>query len=154
VKASLLLANAAETREGLLYILGGGWSLAGPDAFGGCVVVKIEVPWTYLGSDVDWRLELLDADDQPVPHPDNGDPIAAYGRFRPEHAHVPHRPLDVSFVVPFGPLELEPGGRYLWALTVDGLQDDQWRVGFNVRRRPLGPPEAAEGEASSGSDEA
>jgi hypothetical protein len=137
VKAALMLCNAADVHNGLFYILGGGWTVAGPGIVGGMIAVKLEVPWSYLGEDVDWRLDLLDADEQPVLHPENEEPIAAYGQFRPEGAAIPHQPIDVSFIVPFGPLDLKPGGRYVWVLTMAGQTNDQWRAGFSMRKTPL-----------------
>ena len=45
MKVTILLADAAEAVNGKLYVLGGGWSITGPDPSPMALAIKIEVPW-------------------------------------------------------------------------------------------------------------
>ncbi|MGH2780595.1 MAG: hypothetical protein ACRDLA_04090 [Thermoleophilaceae bacterium] len=45
MKVTMLLADAAQTAEGKLYVLGGGWAITGPDPSPSAVAMYIEVPW-------------------------------------------------------------------------------------------------------------
>jgi hypothetical protein len=41
----MLLADAAQEAAGKLYILGGGWSVTGPQMPPMAIALKIDVPW-------------------------------------------------------------------------------------------------------------
>jgi hypothetical protein len=137
MKVTLLLADAAEAVNGKLYILGGGWSVTGPDPAPMAIAIKIEVPWDQ-GNDVHkLRLWLVDADGQPVEAdgPEGEVPIVLDADFetgRPAGVK-PGTPLDLTMAVTLGPLELEPGSRFEWRLSIDGVEDDEWRVAFSTR---------------------
>src|SRR4051794_17346369 len=45
MKVTMILADSAQAVDGKLYVLGGGWSLAGPGPTPMALAVKIEVPW-------------------------------------------------------------------------------------------------------------
>ena len=45
MKLTMLLADAAEAVGGKLYILGGGWSITGPQPTPSAIAIKIDVPW-------------------------------------------------------------------------------------------------------------
>ncbi len=45
VKVTMLLCDAAQVSDGKLYILGGGWSMTGPDPVPSAVALKIDVYW-------------------------------------------------------------------------------------------------------------
>ena len=62
----MLLCDAAQVSDGKLYILGGGWSMTGPDPVPSAVALKIDVDWNEAGSPHHWELFLVDADGQPV----------------------------------------------------------------------------------------
>ena len=66
LKATLLLADAAQAADGKLYVLGGGWSVTGPQPTPMAIALKIDVPWDQANSRHRWRIELVDADGQPV----------------------------------------------------------------------------------------
>jgi hypothetical protein len=145
VKVTLLLADAAQAVNGKLYILGGGWSITGPQPTAMAMAVKIEVPWDRSNIKHVWHLELLDGDGQPVevPSPPAGErkPLELRGEFeagRPAGLK-PGTPLDVALALNFGPLPIPPGGRYSWRFSIDGFEDD-WQVGFTTR---AAPPSAA-----------
>ncbi len=45
-------------------------------------------------------------------------------------------PADVAMAINLMPLQLAPGARYIWRLTVDGESHEDWALSFNVRPRP------------------
>jgi hypothetical protein len=140
VKVTILLADAAEAVNGKLYVLGGGWSLTGPDPAPMALAIKIEVPWDQTNRHHQCRLELIDSDGQPVTTetPDGEQPIVFEAGFeigRPAGLK-PGTPLDLPLAVTVPPLQLEAGGRYEWRLSIDGDSEDDWRVAFSTRARP------------------
>ena len=66
VKVTMLLADSAQVAEGKLYILGGGWSVIGPDPAPSAVALKLEVDWHETERTHHWELFLEDADGQPT----------------------------------------------------------------------------------------
>ena len=143
MKVTLLLADAAEAVNGKLYILGGGWSVMGPDPAPMAIAIKIEVPWDQ-GNDVHkLHLRLVDADGQPVlAESEDGEVSvvldADFETGRPAGVK-PGTPLDLTMAVTLGPLPLDPGSRFEWRLSIDVKEDDEWRVAFSTR------PEASTG---------
>jgi hypothetical protein len=137
VKVTLLLADAAQAVNGKLYILGGGWSVTGPDPSVMALAVKVEVPWDRANILHRWRLELLDSDGGPValPMPDGTEAAIAYsGQFeagRPPGLK-PGTPLDVAMAIGVPPLPIPPGGRYEWRMSIDGI-DESWSAAFSTR---------------------
>jgi hypothetical protein len=146
VKVTLLLADAAQAVNGKLYVLGGGWSLTGPDPSAMALAVKIDVPWDRANIKHHWRLELLDGDGAPieVASAPVGEPrpLRIDGEFeagRPAGLK-PGTPLDVALALNFAPIPLAPGGRYVWRLSIDGFEED-WQVAFSTRpAAPAAPP--------------
>ena len=137
MKVTLLLADSAQAAEGKLYVLGGGWSVIGPDPAPMALAVKIEVPWSETNVKHVVVLELLTSD---------GEPVTADGPAGPEAIKVqadfevgrppglkPGTPIDVPLAVNFAPFALSPGQRYQWRLTIDGHQDEDWTVAFTTR---------------------
>ena len=144
MKVTLLLADAAEAVNGKLYILGGGWSVTGPEPSPMAIAIKIEVPWDQGNLVHKLQLRLVDADGQPVlAESEDGEvPIVLDADFetgRPA-GMKPGTPLDLTMAVTLGPLPLEPASRYEWRLTIDGVEDDEWRVAFSTR--PANAPNA------------
>lgn len=137
MKATMLLCDAAQVADGKLYILGGGWSITGPDATPSAVAIKVEVDWHEAVQPHHWELFLLDADGQPVgiDTPEGKQLIEVRGDFevgQPEGIPV-GSPVDLPLAINIGPLPLEPGGRYTWRLTIDGETDAAWVLGFTTR---------------------
>jgi hypothetical protein len=66
VKVTILLADAAQAVNGKLYILGGGWSITGPEPTSMAIAIQIEVPWTDSNQRHTLRLALLNEDGRPV----------------------------------------------------------------------------------------
>src|SRR5213594_576499 len=61
MKVTMLLADSAQAVNGKLYILGGGWSIIGPDPAATAIAIKIDVPWDLANRSHTFRLALLDA---------------------------------------------------------------------------------------------
>jgi hypothetical protein len=115
-------------------VLGGGWSVTGPQPTPMAIALKIDVPWDQANARHLWRLELMDADGQPVEVPDAG-AVRLEQEFelgRPPGVK-PGTSLDFVLAINIPPLPLEPGSQYAWTLTIDGESDDDWRLPFAVR---------------------
>lgn len=133
----MLLCDAAQVSDGKLYILGGGWSVTGPDPAPSAVAIKLEVDWHEAGTPHHWELFLLDADGRPASFdtPEGAQIIEIRGDFevgRPEGVPA-GTPIDLPLAINMGPLPLAPGSRWTWRLSVDGMQDDAWTLGFTTR---------------------
>lgn len=141
----MMLCDAAQVADGKLYILGGGWSMTGPDPVPSAVALKIEVDWNEADRAHHWELFLEDADGRPVlvPTPDGSQPVEVRGEFtvsRPPT--VPEgSPIDVALAVNMGPIPLPPGARYAWRLTIDGEALPGADLRFTTRPRLQAPPE-------------
>lgn len=144
MKLTMLLADAAEAVNGKLYILGGGWSITGPDPAPSAIAIKVEVPWDQANTRHQLTLELFDEDGRQVMVPTQlGDkPVVLSTKFevgRP--AGLKHgTPLDLSLALNLGPLPLPPGGRYEWRCSIDDRSEDGWTVSFSTRPARKDPP--------------
>ena len=72
MRATLLLADAAQAVDGKLYVFGGGWSVTGPEPVATAIALKIDVPWDRANTPHRWRLELVDVDGRQVEIPEAG----------------------------------------------------------------------------------
>jgi hypothetical protein len=145
MKVTILLADSAQAVEGKLYILGGGWSVTGPEPVPSALAIKIEVPWDRANHRHDLQIALLDVDGQPVKVPTAiGDvPLELKSQFevgRPAGL-LPGTPLDVALAVNLASLPLRPGQRYVWRCTINGETDESWQVAFSTREQPPQPPQ-------------
>lgn len=136
MKVLLLLADSAQAVDGKLYVLGGGWSVTGPNPSPSALAIKIEVPWDEANRRHRWRARLENADGEPVmmPTPDGVSPIEVDGDFevgRPPGT-VEGIPLDLPLAVNLSPLPLE-AGRYVWRIFIDDSSHPDWAAGFTVR---------------------
>jgi hypothetical protein len=143
MKATILLADSAQAVDGKLYILGGGWSVTGPQPRPSALAVKIEVPWDQANRKHTWELSLLDADGKSVlvETPQGEQPVQVTGEFevgRPPGVE-PGVALDLPMAVEIGPLPLASGSRFVWRLSIDGESRDEWQVGFSTRSAPPPP---------------
>lgn len=141
----MLLADSAQEVGGKLYILGGGWSITGPQPSPSALAVKFEVPWDRANHRYRVTLELVDADGEPVmiEGPDGETaPLRLEAQLeagRPAGLK-PGTPLDAALAINFAPLPVEPDRRYEWRLTIDGKHDNAWSVGFTTRPSAPHPP--------------
>jgi hypothetical protein len=138
----MLLADSAQEVGGKLYILGGGWSLTGPNPAPSALAIKFEVPWDMTNRKLSVTIELVTADGEAVlvPGPDeNEHPLRFDAQLevgRPPGLK-PGVPIDAAMALNFGPLPLQPDMRYEWRLSIDGHHDEDWSVAFATR--PLHP---------------
>jgi hypothetical protein len=120
----MMLCDAAQVADGKLYILGGGWSMTGPEPVPSAVALKIDVDWGEVERPHHWELFLEDADGQPVmvETPEGAQPVEVRGEFTVTHPPgVPEgSPIDVALAVNMGPIPLRPGTRFTWRLVIDG----------------------------------
>ena len=140
MKVTMLLADAAQAVGGKLYILGGGWSITGPDPTPMAIAMKIEVPWTDANRSHKLRLALLDEDERPVmlPTPTGDQPFEIHIPFevgRPPGLK-PGTPLDLNLAINLTPLPLRPDNRYVWHCFINDDTTDDWRVSFSTRPLP------------------
>ncbi|MGH9136517.1 MAG: DUF6941 family protein [Acidimicrobiales bacterium] len=134
MRATLILADAAQVAEGKLYVLGGGWTFTGPAPAPMAIGCLIDVPWDQTNRKIPFRIQLLDADGEPAELAGAGR-VDINGQFetgRPAGL-PPGSPITVPFAVNLGALPLQPGRRYEWRLTLDGETDDDWILPFNTR---------------------
>lgn len=136
----MLLCDAAQVADGKLYILGGGWSMTGPDPVPSAVALKFEVDWNEAGRTHHWELFMEDGDGRPVlvQTAEGSQPIEVRGEFSvTQPPSVPEgSPIDVALAVNIPPLPLPPGARYTWRLTINGEQLPGSDIGFTTRPRP------------------
>ncbi len=146
MNATILLCDFAETADGKLFVLGGGWNLKGFNTQM-ALAILIEVPWGEANRQHQWRVQLLDADGRPVASTGpQGEavPVQAGGQFevgRP--AGIPEgTALNIPLAVNIGPLPLTEG-RYTWRLELDGTSHERWQLGFTALAPPAGsvPPQ-------------
>jgi len=138
MKVTILLADAAQAAEGKLYVLGGGWSITGPEPSPMALAIKIEVPWDQANQPHVCRLELLDSDGQPInAETPDGDEAEIFFEANFEVGRPvgvkPGTPIDLPLAVNIPPLPLQPGGRFEWRLSIDGRTEADWRVAFSTR---------------------
>jgi hypothetical protein len=140
--ATLLLADAAQAIDNKLYILGGGWSVTGPDPSPSALAIALKVPWDEANRRHELRVELLDSDGHPVRlgSADEGRRFVIESSFevgRPPGLR-PGTPIDLGLAINLGPVPLPPGGRYEWRLSIDGQSESHWHAAFSTRPRPEG----------------
>jgi len=140
MKVTMLLADAAQAVNGKLYILGGGWSITGPQPAPSAIAMKIDVPWNEANKRHSLRLDLLHEDGQPVmvPTPTGDRPVQISSEFevgRPPGL-TPGSDLDVALAINIGPLPLPPGGRYVWRCWINDETNDEWKLTFSTRPAP------------------
>jgi hypothetical protein len=150
MKATLLLADYAQVSDGKLTIVGGGWSVTGPEPAPFGIAILIQVPWDLANVRHTMRLELLDSDGVPVTvegveddeggdidDGDEAEPIVFFDDVVFEVGRPPGlkpgTPLDFPVAVNSGPLPIPAGGRYEWRLTIDGRSEEDWRLPFTTR---------------------
>ncbi len=142
VKLTMMLCDAAQVSEGKLYILGGGWSVTGPDPAPSAIAVKLDVDWHEAGVAHHWEIFLEDADGRPVmvETVEGNQQVEMRGEFTVQHPPgVPEgSPIDVPFTLNFGPIPLQAGSRFVWRMTIDGEALPGGSIGFNTRPRPPG----------------
>ncbi len=138
MKAKILLADHAKVSDGKVDALGMGWTVTSSPTPPAAVVVFLEVGWDETERSHQVLLELLDADGRPVevPGPAGPEPVRVEGEFQAARpaGTPPGTPVDLQLAITVGPgLELVPGQRYEWRLSVDGAGHEDWTARFLIR---------------------
>ena len=128
VKVTMLLADFAQVADGTLTVVGGGWSLSGPEPTPFGIAILVHVPWDQANRRHVIRLELVDADGTAVMMEPTEDGEERPIVFLDDVEFEVGRPAGIKPGTP-----LEPGGRYEWRLSIDGESDEDWRMAFSVR---------------------
>lgn len=139
VQVSVMLADFAQVAEGKLNVIGGGWSVTGPDPCPFALAGLFEVPWHMTNRQHEFRFELIDADGNAVTveTPEGEREVSFDGSFevgRPLGLR-PGGTQRVPFALNGGVLPLEPGMHYEWRLAVNGRTHQDWRVAFTTREQ-------------------
>ena len=143
MKVTMLLADYAQVAEGKLNLIGGGWTITGPQPSPFAIAVLFDIPWDRTNEQHRFRLELVDLDGHPVmtETPEGPQPLFIEGEF--EVGRPPGLKRGTSIPVPvafnMGPQEIPPGERYEWRLTVNGETDEDWRLPFSTRPANAAP---------------
>src|SRR5215510_6036406 len=66
MQVTMLLADFAQVSDGKLNVIGGGWSMTGPQPVPFGIAILIRVPWDQANHRHVMRLVLIDADGAPV----------------------------------------------------------------------------------------
>jgi len=137
MNVTMLIADSAQVADGKLYILGGGWSVTGPEPVPSAVAIKVSVDWHEFNDEHHWELFLEDADGKLVQFetPEGMQSIEVRGDFSATApAGVPvGTPVDVPVAVNFGPIPLQPGARFTWRMVIDGESLPGATVSFTTR---------------------
>lgn len=141
MKATLILADAAEASNGKISVLGMGWSVIGSPTPPIALIVVIDVPWDQTNVKHKLEIDLLDADGKAVSFQQGplGQQLPAvhidaeFETGRPPG--VPSgTPLREALTIGLGPgMPLKPGEKYEFHLTIDGAHMDSWLATFLVR---------------------
>lgn len=142
MRAKILLADSVEVREGLLFLLGGGWNEVGPAPQPFAIAGLIEIEWDETNARHSLELTVENEDGAPliVPTPAGDQPVRVLSEFevgRPAGS-TPGSSFNMPVAVPIVPLPWTPGHRYVVRLRIDGVDAD--RVKFSVRQSPPAPP--------------
>jgi len=136
MRAKILLADSAEVREGLLFLLGGGWNQVGPAPQPFAIAGLLEVEWEETNAKHTLEIAFEDEDGAAlltVPTPTGDQPLRIATDF--EVGRPPGVPAGTSFNVPIAlplmPVPWTPGRRYVVRINVDGKEMD--RLKFGVR---------------------
>ena len=135
MRVTMLLADAAQEVNGKLYVLGGGWSVTGPDLPPMAIAIKLDVPWSAANAQHAFILELVDEDGRAVPAGDSGGGAGrGHLRGRPPGgaARRQRHRLRLRRDDPAVP---DRPGRYTWQLSIDGESHEDWVRPFQVRAR-------------------
>ncbi len=138
MRAKILLADSAEVREGLLFLLGGGWSEVGPPSQPFAIAGLIEVDWEETNSRHQFEFLIEDEDGAPlmVPTPAGDQPFKIGSMFEVGRPPGSARgsAFNVPVALPIVPLPWTPGRRYVVRLLIGGTEVD--RLKFSVRSEP------------------
>ncbi len=136
MRAKLLLADSAEVREGLLFVLGAGWTQTGPAPQMFALAGILQVEWDEANRRHSAEFTILQDDGPPlmIPMP-TGEPQPFRVVTQFEVGRPPGSPPGTSFNVPVAipilPIPWTPGRGYVVIVRIDDEEHD--RLMFSVR---------------------
>jgi hypothetical protein len=138
MRSKIFLADSAEVRVNLLFLLGGAWTQVGPNPQPFAIAGLIEVDWDEANEKHSIEFAIDDEDGNPllVPSATGNQP------FRIRHQFEVGRPagaprgttFHVPVALPIPPIPWTAGRRYVVIVRIDGNEHD--RVRFSVRPMP------------------
>lgn len=139
----MLLCDHAVVAEGKLYINGGGWSITGPAPAPSALAIKVEVPWDRTNTPIPIVIRLIGEDGEPVLQDVDGSPVpvevqAKFEVGRPPGLQ-PGSSIDLPIAINIPPLQLEPGRRFSWELSIDDEKREDWYLSFATRAHGARP---------------
>lgn len=138
MRASIVLANAAEAVNSKLYIVGGAWDVIGPGPVTFTVALIFKLDWNELNTEHSFRLELQDADGNTVTYTVDGEdrPLDFGDKFEvaPLPGIRPGTSLSWLALVNIVGLDLPPGSDFLFRLWIDDVHRDEWSWPFSSRK--------------------
>lgn len=138
MNVNVALANFAKASDGLLDMMGAGFTFIGPGPVTFFAAGLVQCPWSEANEKHAFRVELLDDHGDPVPHPESGDPIAFDSKleFGWPPGMNPAATVNAPFAIPFGAFELTPGERYEVCVRINGQSRPDWSAIFAIREVP------------------
>ena len=142
MRVKILLADSAEVREGLLFLLGGGWNQTGPAPQVFAIAGVVEVEWEETNTRHTAEFSIEDEDGNPlmVPSLAGEQPFKLTTQFevgRPPGL-VRGTTFNVPVAMPIPPIPWRPGHRYVLIVRINTVEHD--RVRFSIRPAPAAPP--------------
>lgn len=120
VSATVVLCDAAQSADGKLYLMGGGWTRIAADATANMALgIIVHVPFDMSNQQLPLIAELLDDDGRTVNI--NGSEVKAEAQFemgRPAGLKQGEQ-LSTPFAMNFRGLDLPPGG-YVFEVSIQG----------------------------------
>lgn len=143
MRARILLADSAEVREGLLFMLGGAWDQAGPGSLPFAIAGVVEVEWEEANTKHTIEFAIDDEDGNPlmVPTLTGDQPFRLSQQFevgRPP-GFARGRSFNAPVALPIPPLPWTAGRAYVLIVRINTVEHD--RVRFFIRPAPPAPPQ-------------
>lgn len=141
MRAKIFLADSAEVREGLLFLLGGAWTLVGPAVQPFAITGLIELDWNEANDrhTIEFAIEDTDGNPLMVPSATGDQPFRLTTQFeigRPP-GHARGTTFTVPVAMPIPPIPWTPGQRYVLIVRINTEERD--RITFSVRPAPPAP---------------
>jgi len=137
MRAKFLLADSAEVREGLLFVLGGGWVQTGPAPQMFALAGIIQVEWGEANTRHLADFTIIEQDGPPlmIPMP-TGEPqpfriVTQFEVGRPPGS-LPGTSFNLPIALPILPIPWTSGRSYVVILRIDEQEHD--RLMFSVRQ--------------------
>ena len=143
MRSKIFLADSAEVRVSLLFLLGGAWTEVGPNPQPFAIAGLIEVGWDEANEKHEIEFAIDDEDGSPllVPSATGDQPFRIRHHF--EVGRPPGAPKGTTFHVPVAlpipPIPWTAGRRYVVIVRINGNEHD--RVRFSVRPMPAPTPQ-------------